>query len=73
MGVGLEGREGGVKAGVFRCIIGGRWSSSQWEKCHQKLESIPPSIFVERKSELLYVELMSTSLSLAQRVIIFSP
>ena len=67
MGVGLEGREGGVRAGVFRCIIGGRWSSSQWEKCHQKLESIPSSIFVERKSELLYVELMSTSLSLAHK------
>ena len=67
MGVGLEGRERGVKAGVSRCIIGGRWSSSQREKCHPKLESIPPSIFVERKLELLYTELMSTSLSLAQR------
>ena len=31
--------------------------------CYQKLESIQPSIFIERKLELLYVELRSTSLS----------
>ena len=36
-------------------------------KYHQKLEGIPSSIFAERKLELLYVELTSTSLSLAQR------
>ena len=32
-------------------------------KYYQKLENIPPSIFVERKLEFLYVELTSTSLS----------
>ena len=69
--VGLgRGRGGGlgtgVKAGVSRCIIGGSVVFSPEGKYHQKLESIPPSIFAERKLELLYVELTSTSLSLAQ-------
>ena len=60
---GMGGREGG---GKFRgVLLGGCWSSPQREKLHQKFESIPPSIFAERKLEPLYVELTS-SLSLAQ-------
>ena len=49
-GWGVRGEGGGVKAGVSRCIMGeaGRRSSFQREKCYQKLESISPSIFIER-------------------------
>ena len=46
-----------VGAGVF-------FPEGEYGKiCYQKLESIQPSIFIERKLELLYVELRSTSLS----------
>ena len=49
-GLGGKRGRGGVKGGVSRCIMGeaGRRSSFQREKCYQKLESISPSIFVER-------------------------
>ena len=63
MGVALMG--GGGRAGVSRCIIGGLVVFFPEGKYYQKLESISPSIFVERKLQLLYVELTSTSLSLA--------
>ena len=50
---------------VCVCVIGGLVVFFPEGKYYQKLESISPSIFVERKLQLLYVELTSTSLSLA--------
>ena len=49
----------GVKVGFSRFIMGGGGRGTgvragglppRGKKCHQKLENIPPSIFVERKS-----------------------
>ena len=66
MGVG-GGWGGGVKGTSFWMYyvgVGVFFPEGEYGKiCYQKLESIQPSIFIERKLELLYVELRSTSLS----------
>ena len=58
---------GGVKGTSFWMYyvgVGVFFPEGEYGKiCYQKLESIQPSIFIERKLELLYVELRSTSLS----------
>ena len=54
---GWAGEKGrGVKAEVSRCVIGRSVVFFPEGKCYQKLESIPPSIFVEKKLELPKVE-----------------
>ena len=67
MGVGLTVGVRGIKGKSFQCIMGMLevlFPEGKYGKiCYQKLETIPPSIFIERKLELLYVELRSTSLS----------
>ena len=67
MGDGGWGGGGGVKGMSFWMYyvgVGVFFPEGEYGKiCYQKLESIQPSIFIERKLELLYVELNSTSLS----------
>ena len=67
MGGGGWGGGGGVKDTSFWMYyvgVGVFFPEGEYGKiCYQKLESIQSSIFIERKLELLYVELRSTSLS----------